>query len=61
MQKNLLKESKDSIKLATDYLKHGKLVSIKTETVYGVACNPSNIIAIKKNYIILKIDQVLIH
>ncbi len=50
MQKNLLKESKGSIKLATDYLKHGKLVSIKTETVYGVACNPSNIIAIKKLY-----------
>ncbi len=50
MSKNFLKESNNAVKIATNYLKNGKLVSIKTETVYGIACNPSDINAIKKLY-----------
>ena len=50
MQKNLVKESKSTIDKAVGFLKNNKLVSIKAETVYGVACDPSSIIAIKKLY-----------
>ena len=31
-------------------MQSGKLVALKTETVYGIACDPSSIIAIKKLY-----------
>ena len=50
MQKNLVKESESTIDKAVGFLKNNKLVSIKAETVYGVACDPSSIIAIKKLY-----------
>ncbi len=50
MKKNLQKESKKIIKTAVNLLKLGKLVSVQTETVYGVACDPSNINSIKKVY-----------
>ena len=50
MQNNLISESKDSIDLAVKFLKNEKLVAIHTETVYGVACDPSSILAIKKLY-----------
>ena len=39
MHKNILKESTYSINKATQYLKAGYLVAIKTETVYGLACD----------------------
>ncbi len=47
---NLLNESSYSIKKAIKYLESNKLVGLKTETVYGVACDPSNIYSIKKLY-----------
>ena len=50
MHKNILKESAYSINKATQYLKAGYLVAIKTETVYGLACDPSNLESIEKVY-----------
>ena len=47
---NILKESKYSVNKAVQFLKTNKLVSLKTETVYGLACDPSSIISIKKLY-----------
>ena len=48
--KNILQESTYSINKAVRLLKKGKLVSLKTETVYGLACDPSSIDSIKKLY-----------
>ena len=48
--KNILKESSYSIKKAVKLLSENKLVSLKTETVYGLACDPSSIESIKKLY-----------
>ena len=50
MKRNLLAESDDAVEIATSYLLDQKLVAIKTETVYGVSCDPSNPSAIKKLY-----------
>ena len=55
---NILKESAYSINKAVKFLNKGKLVSLKTETVYGLACDPSSIHSIKKLYNI-KIDQLV--
>ena len=54
---NILKESAYSINKAVKFLKTNKLVSLKTETVYGLACDPSSIHSIKKLYI-KKINQI---
>ena len=48
--KNILKESSYSISKAVTFLNEDKLVAIKTETVYGLACNPSSIQSIEKLY-----------
>ena len=40
MIKNFLTESDDAVKIATSYLLEGKLVALKTETVYGISCDP---------------------
>ena len=50
MSENLIKESTDAISKATKILSKGGLVSIKAETVYGLACDPSNPEAILKLY-----------
>ena len=50
MRKNVLKESEDSLKKAVLFLKNEKLVAIKTETVYGLACESSSKTAIQKVY-----------
>ena len=50
MKKNFLRESEDTIKIATDHLLSEKLVAIKTETVYGISCDPGSHSAIKKLY-----------
>ncbi len=50
MGKNILKESSYAINKAIRILESGGLVSVKTETVYGLACDPSNIYSIKKLY-----------
>ena len=47
---NILKESSYSINKAVRLLNTNKLVSIKAETVYGLACDPSSIKSIKKLY-----------
>ena len=48
--KNFLKESSYSINRAVKFLNENKLVSIKTETVYGLACNQGSIQSIKRLY-----------
>ena len=50
MHSNVFKESAYSINKATKFLKEGGLVAIKTETVYGLACDPSNLESIEKVY-----------
>ena len=50
MSENLIKESTYAINKASDILNKGGLVSIKAETVYGLACDPSNLEAISKLY-----------
>jgi L-threonylcarbamoyladenylate synthase len=50
MSENLIKESTVAISKATKILSKGGLVSIKAETVYGLACDPSNPEAILKLY-----------
>ena len=47
---NILKESSYSINKAVKLLSTHKLVSLKAETVYGLACDPSSIKSIKKLY-----------
>ena len=47
---NILKESSYSINKAVRLLSTNKLVSLKAETVYGLACDPSSIKSIKKLY-----------
>ena len=47
---NILKESSYSINKAVRLLNTNKLVSIKAETVYGLACDPSSTKSIKKLY-----------
>lgn len=54
MKNNVLKESSYSVNKAVEYLKNGKLIALKTETVYGAACDPSNPSAIKKLYFLKK-------
>ena len=46
--KNILKESSYSIKKAVKLLSENKLVSLKTETVYGLAANAYSSIATAK-------------
>jgi len=50
MTQNIKNESISSSNEAVLILKNEKLVAIKTETVYGVACDPSSVLAIKKVY-----------
>ena len=50
MSKNLIKESTCAINKAAQILNKGGLVSVKAETVYGLACDPSNPEAILKLY-----------
>lgn len=61
---NLKKESKATLTLASDLLKNGKLVSLKTETVYGLASDSSNKKAIDRIYKLKKrskINPLIIH
>ena len=50
MSDNLIKESTYAINKAAKILNKGGLVSVKAETVYGLACDPSNPEAILKLY-----------
>ena len=42
MHENLLKESNNTIDKLLNILEMESLFSIKAETVYGLACDPSN-------------------
>lgn len=62
--KNIVKESTNSFKLAAEYLENNKLVALKTETVYGLACDASRIEAIVKLYNLKKrptFNPLIIH
>ena len=50
MQKNILKESSYSINKAVKILNNDGIVALKTETVYGVACNANSIFSIESVY-----------
>ena len=64
MGANLINESAYAINKAVKVLQAGGLVSLKTETVYGLACDPSNINSIKKLYKLKQrpfINPLIIH
>ena len=64
MRKNVINESEDSLKKAVLLLKNEKLVAVKTETVYGLACESSSSTAIKKVYNLKKrplLNPLIIH
>ena len=50
MQKKILKESSYSINKAVKILNNDGIVALKTETVYGVACNANSIFSIESVY-----------
>ena len=57
MKKNILTESKYSGDKAINILKQGGIVALRTETVYGVACDASNVKSIEKIYNLKKRPQ----
>ena len=64
MTNNIRIESETSFKEAISLIRNEKLVALKTETVYGVACDPSSLLAIKKVYEIKnrpKFNPLIIH
>ncbi len=64
MGKNVINESEQALKKALILLKNQKLVAIKTETVYGLACDSSSGAAIKKIFSLKKrplINPLIIH
>ena len=64
MRNNVINESEDSLKKAVFFLKNQKLVAVKTETVYGLACESSSSAAIKKIYNLKKrplFNPLIIH
>ncbi len=64
MQKNILKESSYSINKAVKILNDGGIIALKTETVYGIACNANNIFSIEKVYNLKKrpfFNPLIIH
>ena len=64
MRYNVVNESEDSLKKAVLLLKKEKLVAVKTETVYGLACESGSSNAIKKIYSLKKrpfFNPLIIH
>ena len=64
MQKNVLKESPYSINKAVRILNNNGIVALKTETVYGIACNPNSILSIESVYNLKKrpiFNPLIIH
>ena len=64
MKHNIKVESDSSFKEAISLLRNENLVALKTETVYGVACDPSSVLAIKKVYELKnrpKFNPLIIH
>ena len=64
MQKNILRESPYSINKAVKILNNDGIVALKTETVYGIACNPNSIFSIESVYNLKKrpiFNPLIIH
>ena len=64
MQKNVLKESPYSINKAVRILNNDGIVALKTETVYGIACNPKSIFSVESVYNLKKrpiFNPLIIH
>ena len=64
MQKNVLKESPYSINKAVRILNRNGIVALKTETVYGIACDPKSIFSIESVYNLKKrpvFNPLIIH
>ena len=64
MQKNILRESPYSINKAVKILNHDGIVALKTETVYGIACNPKSIFSVESVYNLKKrpiFNPLIIH
>ena len=64
MQKNILKESPYSVDKAVTILNNDGIVALKTETVYGVACNANSIFSIESVYNLKKrplFNPLIIH
>ena len=64
MRNKIKLESDRSFKEAVSLLRNDKLVGLKTETVYGVACDPTSILAIKKVFELKnrpKFNPLIIH
>ena len=64
MENNVINESEDSLKKAVLFLRNEKLVALKTETVYGLACESGSSKAIKKVYNLKKrplFNPLIIH
>ena len=64
MQKNILKESPYSVDKAVTILNNEGIVALKTETVYGVACNANSIFSIESVYNLKKrplFNPLIIH
>jgi len=64
MQKNILKESPYSVNKAVTILNNDGIVALKTETVYGVACNANSIFSIESVYNLKKrplFNPLIIH
>jgi L-threonylcarbamoyladenylate synthase len=52
--KKIREQSKNSIEIAVDFLNRGKIISFATDTVYGIACDATNIKAVEQIYKIKK-------
>ena len=64
MQKNILKESPYSVNKAVKILNNDGIVALKTETVYGIACNANSIFSIESVYNLKKrplFNPLIIH
>ena len=64
MQKNILKESPYSVNKAVTILNNDGVVALKTETVYGIACNANSIFSIENVYNLKKrplFNPLIIH
>ena len=64
MQKNILKESPYSVDKAVTILNNDGIVALKTETVYGVACNANSVFSIESVYNLKKrplFNPLIIH
>ena len=64
MQKNILKESPYSVDKAVTILNNEGIVALKTETVYGVACNANSVFSIESVYNLKKrplFNPLIIH